>query len=647
MTLFNSFYTGVSGFKASQTGVNTTAHNLANVNTEGYVRQQISYAENDYSTVGRNQLGRWQVGLGVSASETRHIRDLLLDRAYREQASRENYYSSQYEAVEEIENIFGELNGVAFQNSMKNLWDAFQEVSKFPTGTASRAELVMYANEFVMRVEAISDELVSYQKNINDRVGGAVDEINQLADTIYELNKIIQGVEAVGVESANDYRDLRDNALDKLSQLIKIDYTEDEHGMVTVRAEGQEFISYGGVFHMDVITKTDRTGSGYLVPAWPQIGYADVFNLEADIATDKGNDLGKLKGLLMSRGATEANYTFVPVMPEAPSEDDFIAADGSFDRAAFEAARQEYWQNEYADYEKEAYNYNHTTGASVVTKAQALFDKLVNKLVTMVNDIFCPNKDTKIAAGTKLNIAAGTSYNVLPDALKEQVKSQGLLSAGKLDDNACFISDISITMTETVEVSALDTETAGRNKEGGVGEELFSRADTQGRYTELKDDEGNVLFYVFNEYNEFGTPSLYSMRNLEINKNVLDDTSRLGVWDKEGNSNYDIIDRIITKWDDAVINLDPNNLTEKDTSDYYTTMMDLFANDGYVLKEISTNQSHVVDTIQNSRESITGVSSEEELTNLIKFQNAYNANSRFINVISELIDTVVNRMGVR
>ena len=148
MPLMTSLYTGVTGLKSSQVGIHTSSHNLANVNTEGYVRQQISYADNQYSTIGNSALGQWKLGLGVVASETRHIRDLLLDKAYREQAGRENYYASQYEATEEVENIMGELNGEAFQDALKDLWEAMSEMAKAPDSSVARAGRVMCADEF-------------------------------------------------------------------------------------------------------------------------------------------------------------------------------------------------------------------------------------------------------------------------------------------------------------------------------------------------------------------------------------------------------------------------------------------------------------------------------------------------------------------
>lgn len=88
MPLMASLYTGVSGLKTSQVGIHTSSHNLANIHTEGYVRQQISYADREYSTIGHSAIGNWRLGLGVVADETRHIRDLLLDKAYRQQAGR-------------------------------------------------------------------------------------------------------------------------------------------------------------------------------------------------------------------------------------------------------------------------------------------------------------------------------------------------------------------------------------------------------------------------------------------------------------------------------------------------------------------------------------------------------------------------------
>ena len=83
MAKMTSFYVGVSGLQASQNAINTTAHNLSNVNTTGYVRQQAILGDRDYSLVGRKATSYMQVGLGVDSIATSRIRDILLDAAYR------------------------------------------------------------------------------------------------------------------------------------------------------------------------------------------------------------------------------------------------------------------------------------------------------------------------------------------------------------------------------------------------------------------------------------------------------------------------------------------------------------------------------------------------------------------------------------
>lgn len=621
MPLMASLYTGVSGLKTSQTGINTSSHNLSNVYTEGYVRQQISYADKIYSTIGHSATGNWRLGLGVVADDTRHIRDLLLDKAYRQQAGRENFYSSQYEALEEVEYTMGELNQEAFQDTLKNFWESLSEVAKAPNGSVEREGLVMYADEFLTRVTAISNQLQSYQYNLNKQVSDTVDEINSLADEIYSLSLKIQSIEAPGVEDANDYRDKRDLALDKLSELIDISYTEDEYGFINVRAEGQEFIIKTGVFHIGTEQLNADKNSNYLSPVWEHLDGLPVFVLDTDINTSKGNDIGKLKGLLLSRGGYEANYTDIPQLPE------------------------NYTDAEYEQYLKDAEEYNYNTGASVIMKTQALFDKLVNSIVTMINDKLCPNKEQTIAGGTEVTIAAGTNFYVLADEVKAALREANGGNDPAMDDFGYLVGDETFTLNADLTTDMLDKENSGNGFDGELGVELFSRKDTTERYTQLTASDGTV-YYVYNPYNTFGEEGLYTMSNLEINQQVLEKTSSLPFWNSEEEANYPLLESIITAWNEASLNLDPNNLTKKDFTDYYQAMIEVLGNDGFILGAVTSNQQLVVNDIENSRQSVMGVSSEEELTNLIKFQNAYNANSRYINVVAEMIDTLINRVGV-
>ena len=90
MPLITNFYTGVSGLTSSQNAINITAHNVANVHTEGYVRQQAQFSDTAYKTYGNSKVNTMQIGYGVNTARTLHYRDILLDMAYREQSGRDS-----------------------------------------------------------------------------------------------------------------------------------------------------------------------------------------------------------------------------------------------------------------------------------------------------------------------------------------------------------------------------------------------------------------------------------------------------------------------------------------------------------------------------------------------------------------------------
>ena len=122
MSLMGSLHVGASGLRTSQNALNTTAHNITNAGTEGYVRQQTLMADFGYNTIGRNHFGLQQVGMGVDTAVVKQARDIFLDKSYRQELGRQQFYEAQYECATEMEEILGETEGVAFQDSVEELW---------------------------------------------------------------------------------------------------------------------------------------------------------------------------------------------------------------------------------------------------------------------------------------------------------------------------------------------------------------------------------------------------------------------------------------------------------------------------------------------------------------------------------------------
>lgn len=92
--------------------------------------------------------------------------------------------------------------------------------------------------------------------------------------------------------------------------------------------------------------------------------------------------------------------------------------------------------------------------------------------------------------------------------------------------------------------------------------------------------------------------------------------------------------------------LNPNVKKKATFVDYYDDLVAQVANSGYAFRSIYTNQEGTVESIYAAREQVAGVSSDEELSNMIKFQNAYNASSRYINVIDEMLEHLLSTLGV-
>ncbi|MCR5032151.1 MAG: flagellar basal body protein, partial [Lachnospiraceae bacterium] len=116
MPLMGSLYIGASGLQTSQNVLNTTAHNLTNLDTKGYTRQQVLQSTRLYNTIMKepSQVGWQQIGLGVSYAKTRQVRDVFLDQTYREEAGRCSFYKISTETLQQIEDLLGESsNGEA------------------------------------------------------------------------------------------------------------------------------------------------------------------------------------------------------------------------------------------------------------------------------------------------------------------------------------------------------------------------------------------------------------------------------------------------------------------------------------------------------------------------------------------------------
>ena len=92
-------------------------------------------------------------------------------------------------------------------------------------------------------------------------------------------------------------------------------------------------------------------------------------------------------------------------------------------------------------------------------------------------------------------------------------------------------------------------------------------------------------------------------------------------------------------------NLDPNNTTKLNFNSYYDQFVFDIGSDGQMYYNLAVNESDATSALDDKRQQVTGVSTDEELTYMIKYQQAYNASSRYVTVISEMLEHIINRLG--
>jgi flagellar hook-associated protein 1 FlgK len=157
----------------------------------------------------------------------------------------------------------------------------------------------------------------------------------------------------------------------------------------------------------------------------------------------------------------------------------------------------------------------------------------------------------------------------------------------------------------------------------------------------LRDEDGNPyqLFQMQNE--EAGM----TVSNLQINTQLRQDPTLLGFRLGDHSEDNETMEALKGAFEEYAYTLNPNVQTRVNFVNYYKNLVAQVANSGSVYRAIQDSQTTTTNALESAREQIVGVSSDEELTNMIMYQNAYNASSRYINVVNEMLEHILNTLG--
>ena len=454
------------------------------------------------------------------------------------------------------------------------------------------------------RTTSVYSDLQKYQENINEEISDKIDRINEIGKRVNELNYEIMKVESNGLETAMTLRDERDYLIDELSGYLNIEAKENSTGQVIIKAEGVTFVDEDGFNKIGLRVKESAKGTGFYTPFWGHLsdaakgetGYTDVFDFSMDISTEYNNDIGSINALLYARGENYGEYEYLDTEAQANFSQEF----------------------------KDKYAYSKIDDC-VVAETQAEVTYLLHKVILAMNDIMVPNKTM---SADEIQAAAGN----------------GATSITAYDANG---KEYQITSSTKI----LDAENCNVGADKKIPpEELFVRDNCE-RYTEVTytDQNGNTqTLYVYNEEDEYDTNTLYKIGNVSINPDLLKEVTKMPVYkqngtaDSNGAVDMSLGSKITAAWQQTSMVIAPDDTVPCNFEDYYDKIIDRLGISGNVYYTASQTMSATVASVDNQRQQVIGVSSDEELTNMIKYQSAYNAASRYITVISEMTDTIVS-----
>ena len=257
----------------------------------------------------------------------------------------------------------------------------------------------------------------------------------------------------------------------------------------------------------------------------------------------------------------------------------------------------------YADLEtEEAYS---KIEDQVLVEAEAQIDLLFRNILMSMNNILAPNTDYEVQAGNELYDANGNL----------------LYAAGS-------------------NIKVLNTEIAPVGADGKLPPcELFERMGVE-RYKTAYDAAGNEV-YVYNEENVQDPNTMYRIGNIQVNDALTKQVTLLPGFTQDGAVAFALSEKILAAWDEQGMHINPRDKYPCTFQGFYDKILGQLGTDGSVYKASRDTMRNTVTAVDNKRLQLTGVSSDEELTKLIKYQSAYNAASRYMTVISQMTELIV------
>lgn len=239
----------------SQAELDTTSHNIANANTDGYTKQRVvtQAATPIQSTYGF-------LGSGVQIESVESVRDAFVDQQVTNLNSDVSQATIEQQTMSNVEDIFNDSSGDGLSDQLNALFSAFQSLAQNPEDSGLRQTVMQAGQQVATTFNVMNNELQNIEYQVGQEVDSDVGKVNQLSATIAGINGKI--LASGGASKASpDLQDEMDNAISQLSSLVNVKVTTDPTGVTNVTAGGTVIVAAGTAYTY----KATQTSSGITV----------------------------------------------------------------------------------------------------------------------------------------------------------------------------------------------------------------------------------------------------------------------------------------------------------------------------------------------------------------------------------------------
>lgn len=620
---FSGIEIGKRSLLAQSQSITTAGHNISNADTEGYSRQRVNVTT--FNPIYRPDLSRaetpGQIGQGVSVESIERVRDELLEKRIVAQSNQESYWKTRENYYVMIEGVYNEPADISIRTNMDKFWQSWQELSLYPESKAARQAIISRGESLVNSIHQRNNALVGIGNILNGDIEATVEQVNSYSKQISELNIEIVKSKAMG-DNPNDLLDRRDLLTEKLSNLINITTDNRDSDEFMIHVDGKILVQGGKYRSFDLETVTD--GTGYSKVVWSDT---------KEDASFSGGSLGALIGLrdedlrneLQSLNTMTMN--FVDLVNDVHRN--AVGANNTTGLDFF--VEQPYVTNALGNYDRNGDGVEDTSMIFSMTGSNELNPQ---DQVGIEGVITLSGKNGNVEIPYFPTDTVETVINRINDSTSE-VKAY-------LDRN----NELVLKATTSEDSSNPDfviryVEDSGHFLAGYAG--ILNGSGEENAYTfdvanAVENLTGNTQFSVAPVLNPSGYVTINPALQLDVMSVAASYPDVAGFAESgDGRAANDI-----ASLRNSSVMIGEN----KTFDDYFAESVTNVALKGEQAQLNYESQIAIMSDLRAMRDSISGVNIDEELADIIKFQHGYNAAAKFITVVDELLDTVINRLGV-